>query len=200
MSALRGFGYRNPETRQVVWSDTKAHDRAIQDAWRRVVQPDDEVWVLGDLSIDSGPQVVEIMSKLPGTKHLVSGNHDKSNTKINKPQVAQQKIEEWSTIFDSIQDEAVIEIAGRMVTLSHFPSAEFGDGDIREPGFTPRYMDIRPDMRGGKTILLHGHTHGTEKAHGREYHVGLDAHGLQLVPEYQIITWVESLDSTTKKR
>lgn len=192
VSALRGFGYRDEATRKVVWADTDAHDKAIKDAWYKVVQPEDEVWILGDMSINSGPQVVEIMSQLPGTKHLISGNHDKTNTRIYPPKVHQPKIEEWSHVFASIRDEAQVEIGGHPVTLSHFPSASFGDGDIREPGFKPRYMDIRPEVT-GRSILLHGHTHGKEVDHGREYHVGLDAHGLQLVPEQTIIDWIETL-------
>jgi calcineurin-like phosphoesterase family protein len=192
VSGLRGFWMNDQDGVRV--PDTFAHDVTLAENWDAVVQPDDLVYVLGDLSINSGLQVDEWFKDRPGRKRLISGNHDKSHTAIFKPAKSGPVIERWSSIFESILDEDVIEIAGRKVTLSHFPSWEWGDGErARQDGYVSRYEKIRPWMK-DDTILLHGHTHDVERDHGREYHVGLDGHGLQLVPLQTIEDWVKTLD------
>lgn len=172
----------------------------LADNWDRVVSPEDEVWILGDMSINSGSQVAEWVNARPGIKHLVSGNHDKTHTGIFSKGKSDRVLAEWSSVFESIQNETVIEIAERRVTLSHFPFWSWGDGpSVRDnnPDFQPRYPDQRP-KEGKDTILLHGHTHSKETAHERSFHVGLDAHGLQLVSEETIIDWVITLDKTSR--
>src|SRR5690606_38214321 len=133
------------------------------------------------------------ISARPGIKNLVSGNHDKTHTAIFKrgKKGIDAVWERWTPLFESIQDETVIEIAGHKVTLSHFPSWEWGDGPERSEH--ARFEKFRPWVR-KDTIILHGHTHGTEKEHGREFHVGLDAHGLQLIHETVITEWISTLD------
>jgi len=194
VSGLREFWTYDQDGAKV--PDTEAHDRTLAENWDAVVQPEDTVWILGDMSINSGAQVTEWLSQRPGTKHLVSGNHDRTHTAIF-PKYYKNKIAQWTPFFASIQDEAVIEIAGQEVVLSHFPYWSWGDGpEVREsagPGFQARYEKFRP-WEGEKTILVHGHTHSHERDHERSYHVGLDAHELQLVPEQTIIDWVQTLD------
>lgn len=182
VSGLRGFHLENGDP------DTGAHDHALATVWDNTVHENDTVWVLGDLSINSGPQVAEWFAWRPGHVHLVSGNHDKSHSLAGHNRSAAKR-QEWAPLFKSIQDEAEIEIEGRKVTLSHFPYLSWGDGPGRGPA---RYEKWRP-WEGEDTILLHGHTHGTEQVHGRSMHVGLDAHGLQLVPLKEVETWVQSL-------
>lgn len=188
VSGLRGFWLPGQNGEPAV-PDTDEHDRVLAERWDACVAPDDMVWILGDLSINSGPQVIEWVSKRPGIKNLVSGNHDKSHTAIFR-KLAQGKMDEWSMLFESIQDETEIEIDGHPVTLSHFPSWDWGDGPGRGEA---RYEKFRPWVK-DETIILHGHTHGTEKGHGREYHVGVDAHEFFPVPESTIIEWIETLD------
>lgn len=186
VSGLRGFWKLDIDGVRVV--DTEAHDRALAENWDATVGPEDEVWVLGDLSINSGAQVLAWFADRPGIIHLVSGNHDQTHSLFG-PTKSSRKLAEWVPHFASIQDEATIVIAGKTVTLSHFPYWSFGDGHDRA---TARYEKWRP-VESDTAILLHGHTHGTETAHERSFHVGLDAHGLHLVPESVIAHWVDSL-------
>ena len=180
-----------------VWvPDTLLHDMTLAENWDAVVKPEDTVWILGDLSINSGKHVAPWIAERPGTKHLVSGNHDKTHTGIYTKGKSAPVFEEWSKVFASIQNEATITLAGRTVTLSHFPFWSWGDGPTAgggNPNFKPRYEEHRPTEE-PDTILLHGHTHSKETAHERSFHVGLDAHGLQLVPEAVILEWITTLD------
>ena len=196
VSGIRGFGWpKTARLREWDYVEIGLHDATIANNWDSVIGEDDEVWILGDLSINSGPHVAEWIEKRPGRKHLVSGNHDKSHTALF-PKYAEAKVAEWAPYFESIQDEATLEIGGKIVTLSHFPYWSWGDGPDtrgdREPGFRPRYPKVRPP-EGKKTILLHGHTHGLERAHERSLHIGLDAWGLQLVPMSTVEGFLEML-------
>ena len=55
-------------------------EQAIIGNYRKVVAPEDTVYILGDLTI-KGPQhrghLEYILEQLPGNKHLILGNHDK---------------------------------------------------------------------------------------------------------------------------
>ncbi|MGL4998008.1 MAG: metallophosphoesterase family protein [Cetobacterium sp.] len=194
VAGLRGFWRLDQD--DVHMPNTQAHDDTLALHWDAVVAPEDTVWVLGDMSINSGKQVAPWIAERPGTKHLVSGNHDKTHTGIFSPGKSARVLAEWSEVFESIQNETVIELGGKKVTLSHFPFWSWGDGpEVRNnnPNFQPRYEKFRPAER-PDTILLHGHTHSKERDHERSYHVGLDAHGLELVSEQTILDWLETLD------
>lgn len=53
------------------------HDQAIIDNWK-VVNPDDDVWILGDISWHSAEKTAEILRRLGGRKHICVGNHDRN--------------------------------------------------------------------------------------------------------------------------
>jgi calcineurin-like phosphoesterase family protein len=46
--------------------------------WNSTVQPEDFVYILGDVSFYNLPRTVEILNALNGSKFLVAGNHDRS--------------------------------------------------------------------------------------------------------------------------
>lgn len=49
---------------------------AIVTQWNSVVNPDDEVWILGDVFFCDKDKAKAIMDRLNGHKYLVYGNHD----------------------------------------------------------------------------------------------------------------------------
>lgn len=49
--------------------------------WNEVVNPRDEVWVLGDFSFGTPEEKARIFGHLNGSKHLIAGNHDNNATK-----------------------------------------------------------------------------------------------------------------------
>jgi calcineurin-like phosphoesterase family protein len=54
-------------------------ERSIR-LWNNTVKPEDMVIHLGDVAIGGYDQVKEILDSLPGTKVLVTGNHDESKS------------------------------------------------------------------------------------------------------------------------
>lgn len=54
-------------------------DGEIIKRWRAIVKPEDTVYILGDFSLKSGDYIHwyrSTLEKLPGSKHLILGNHD----------------------------------------------------------------------------------------------------------------------------
>jgi len=82
-------------------------DQKIINQWRATVQPQDIVYVLGDVTWGSQEQLLQIMQGLPGTKILIRGNHDRSHSN------------NWfiQTGFSAVLEKA--QVSG--VILSHFP-------------------------------------------------------------------------------
>lgn len=162
VSELRGFG-----------RDTDEHDHVLAAKWDRCVKPGDHVWVLGDISIGRGfaqDHALDWISKRNGIKHLIWGNHDCGHPMHRDAHKVQW---EFLSVFESVQERAVRQIAGHRVLLSHFPYS----ADHTE---VARYPEWRfPDT--GKW-LIHGHTHSNVKRMNRQLHVGLDAHALYPVP------------------
>jgi calcineurin-like phosphoesterase family protein len=147
------------------------HDHAVISRWNKTVAPDDTVWVLGDVGMGNSGSFLYAMLELNGTKHLISGNHDEvwpGHRDSHKHQ------DRWLQVFASIQPFARRRIGGHDVLLSHFPySGDHTDED--------RFGQYR--LRDEGRWLIHGHTHGTERLHGRQIHVGLDAWDLTPVNE-----------------
>ena len=62
--------YRRP------FSSVAAMNEGMVERWNETVGPDDVVWHLGDFAIRQRPEVVaEILARLRGQKHLVTGNN-----------------------------------------------------------------------------------------------------------------------------
>lgn len=67
--AIREYERRPFET-------VKEMDEAMIDIWKHRVLPNDIVYVLGDVGVHDKQRMKEIISSLPGEKHLIMGNHD----------------------------------------------------------------------------------------------------------------------------
>lgn len=134
VSRLRGFE-----------EDTDAHDEHLVKRWNAVVQPQDQVWVLGDIAMSRLDHALDLISYLPGHKHLIAGNHDGCHPMHAKAHKQQSR---YLEVFDSVQTMARRKINGQMVLLSHFPYTH----DRHEA----RYMQYRLPNYG--EWLLHGHT------------------------------------------
>lgn len=186
VAGKRGFWLKDQDG--VAEPNVYAHDDFLAAVWDTTVAPGDTVYVLGDTGIGRFSQVVlPWFEARPGTKHLISGNHDPVFVGHSK---WKKDMREWLEVFESVQSSASVKLAGRKVLLSHFPYEEWGEGPAR--GGESRYNEFRFPDKG--LPLLHGHTHGTEVAHGHSYHVGLDAHALELVPQESILEWLNTLD------
>ena len=170
VAGLRGFA--DPAE----WSEQFAQ------TWREQVGRNDVVWVLGDLALGKWREALQLVADLPGTKHLVSGNHDKCwPGDIDGARHQRAYLE----VFETVGPFARKKVAGRKVSLSHFPI----EGDHTETSRADQWR-----LRPFDGVLLHGHTHGPEvlttfqsgEFTTTQIHVGLDAWDLRLVSEDEV--------------
>jgi calcineurin-like phosphoesterase family protein len=140
------------------------HDAVICENWHATVKADDDVWVLGDLAASSPIYALGVLGALPGRKHLISGNHDKTHPMFRD---AHKHLRAYMEVFESVASAGRRRINGREVLLSHFP--------YRRDRGEARHLQWR--LRDEGAWLLHGHTHGAETISPliREVHVGVDA-------------------------
>ena len=130
----RGFG-----------SVEKMNEYMIQQ-WNGRVRQNDEVVILGDLSLGKADETNSILDKLHGKLFLVGGNHDKW---VDKPGANTGR-------FQWIKDYAEMNDDGRKVILCHYPIMCY-NGQFR------RDADGNP-----KVYMLHGHIHNTQDIAGVE--------------------------------
>lgn len=138
------------------------HDDYLIARWCETVTDGDEIWILGDLALSSPDRALEIIRYLPGTPHLVWGNHDRGHP---MHQDAERQHSRYLDVFASASVTAIHTIGGQDVTLSHFPYRE----DSRTQD---RYRQHRPKDEG--RWLIHGHVHDEFAVEGRQINVGVD--------------------------
>lgn len=84
-------------------------DEAMVTRWNETVGPEDEVWHLGDVAVGlSAARVSDLIGRLNGRKHLVTGNNDPPPT---------QALAGWA----SVQPYAEIVVDGIHLVLCHYP-------------------------------------------------------------------------------
>lgn len=177
VAKLRGF------------DDYKEHDRQIIRNLNELVAPDDDLYVLGDISSGSKTSLNEALSLLHrlnvGRTHrvLILGNHDSTRLEAGK---LRKFITEFGQV--AMRGSACVPGLGN-VLLSHYPYADYLD-DRPADGLSTNATSSRfqhlaiPDN--GRSVLLHGHTHATipdEFPDPRQCNVGLDAWKMRPVNE-----------------
>jgi calcineurin-like phosphoesterase family protein len=139
--------------------------RGLVERWNEVVQPDDDVWVLGDVAMGSIEESLKLIPRLNGRKLLVTGNHDRCwafHGAKHEPWI--QRYQDAG--FDEIhQGQVPFSLGDQPVEMCHFPYR--GDSQYED-----RYLQARPQDNG--KWLLHGHVHETWKQWGRMINVGCD--------------------------
>jgi len=121
------------------------------------VSPEQTVLWLGDCAMPMG-RFPEILNKLNGSKILVLGNHDKSESTMAR------------LGFDLVLDRVYLHIEDRSCLCIHYPYAD----QEHAKGKDVRYLERRPKRVKGQ-VLIHGHTHSKKKRDGNSIHVGVDA-------------------------
>lgn len=86
-------------------------DKTLIDNWNSRVTDRDDIYIVGDLSFRSAESIRNYLKKLSGKKHLIVGNHDKT----------WMKGIELDRYFESVGDIEEIKLAGRHITLCHYP-------------------------------------------------------------------------------
>ena len=117
------------------FTSVEANDAAIISNWNNVVNIDDYVYILGDISYHNVTKTIEILKKLNGHKILVVGNHDQKFLKNNQ----------FRNEFIEICYYKELDIeGGNKLILSHYPIVAFNG-----------------QFRGG--IHLYGHVHNSQQ-------------------------------------
>lgn len=115
------------------FKNIKEHDDLIIHNWNNVINPSDNVYILGDFSWLNGEETKKLIEKLNGAKFLIKGNHD-----------YWVKNGECKRLFQGIYDYKEINDNGKRLILSHYPIL-FYNGQHRG------------------TIHLYGHVHNSKE-------------------------------------
>jgi calcineurin-like phosphoesterase family protein len=51
-------------------------NQAIVQNWNKIIQPEDEVFVLGDIMLKDNENGIALLKQLKGKTHIILGNHD----------------------------------------------------------------------------------------------------------------------------
>ena len=94
-------------------------DKVLIENWNNVVSDNDDVWILGDLTLDE-KSAEKYLKMLKDKKHLIVGNHDRYIRDAN-----------CRKYFASIHDYKKIQDGKNKIVLFHYPIAEW-DGYYRD--------------------------------------------------------------------
>lgn len=115
------------------------HEYMIQ-RWNAKVRPQDEVVLLGDVSMERGKKTSELLEKLNGKLYLIVGNHDM----YLKDRRFDASRFEWIKQYEELYDNK------KKVILSHYPVFCYNGQYRRDKEGNP------------KTYMLYGHVHDTQ--------------------------------------
>lgn len=107
--------------------------------WNKKVRKNDEVVILGDLSIGKGVETNELLKRLNGKKYMIIGNHDR----FLQDKEFDHSLLEWEKPYHELNDN------NRKIVLSHYPVFCY-NGQYRLNG------EGEP-----KVYMLYGHVHNT---------------------------------------
>jgi calcineurin-like phosphoesterase family protein len=136
-------------------------NEAIVERFNSVVQPGDDVYILGDLCLGGGGPAIlaankELIERLNGRLHIIRGNHD------TEPRV--RMYASCANVVDEIKWADMLNYKGYHFYLSHFPTLT---------------SNLEKESLKKCTCNLFGHTHQTTNFHldmPFMYHVGVDSH------------------------
>lgn len=158
------WGHKNimnfcPATR-AHYRDVDHMNRDMIEQWNNLVEPEDLVYMLGDIAFMNGFEASKIVNSLNGRKILIKGNHDNKTIKDFH----------FRNSFEEIHDYLEIHYNGVKVCMFHYPIAEFNS-----------------QHRGA--VHFHGHLHQNPSGleHYRVRNVGWDCTGRILSTMEQMI-------------
>ena len=145
-------------------------DDALIKNWNNVVNPRDEVYMLGDLTMRPAAEAHGYLSRLNGRKYFIRGNHDRFL----------KGFEPYEGDFEWVKDYHVLRTEGRRLVLFHFPILEW-------------------DQFYRGALHLYSHVHNGEKSAerlavltGPAFNVGVDVNDFKPVSIEAILSLAES--------
>lgn len=173
----------------------RMHDEDLINNFNEILKPEDELYILGDLSTGgrvSAREAIAMVSRLKvprKRRHLILGNHDP----LIPSHGGGKELKDLLDQFNSVSRNEVIVIDGRNVVLSHFQFRNHFDGSVSGELSTNANVEEFSNyavVDDGHLLLLHGHTHAKdpfEFDNPREMNVGVDAWGMKPVSEEVVV-------------
>ena len=164
------FGHKNimnfcPETRARFNNDVTYMNNAMAEEWNHKVQPEDTVYILGDVAFMSGSDAGRMVKRLNGKKILIQGNHDKKTLKDAT----------FFNAFEEVHNYLFVNYDKHKIVMFHYPIAEW---DQMHRGALHFYGH------------LHGGKSGLEKY--RALDVGMDSTGEIVISMERAIRLIEN--------
>ena len=129
-----------------------------------IVQPEDDLWILGDIVLGKFEKAKPLLKLIPGRVHYLIGNHD-TDRRLSLYDELEWDCKHYATI---IKD-------GKWnFYLSHYPTLVANYDDNKKP------LPL---------INLYGHTHQKDNFYSNNpymYHVGVDSHDCKPISLEQI--------------
>ena len=134
--------------------DAHEMDETLVRNWNAIIQPEDHVYVLGDVTFHRPDVADKLLSRLMGKKFLIRGNHDKD-----------RYMDVLKKHFEWIKDYHEVTVDGQRIVLSHFP-----------------FLTWNKSHHG--SWHLHGHCHGNlpDDPNALRIDAGVDCHGFMPIP------------------
>lgn len=113
------WGHKNitkfcPKTRGH-YTDINHMNEDMVKQWNDLVQPEDLVYMLGDVAFMSASEASATMARLNGRKILIKGNHDSKTVKDKT----------FRNCFEEIHDYLVINYDKHRIVMFHYPICEW---------------------------------------------------------------------------
>ena len=126
------------------FKNTDDMDKQIIKNWNSKINPNDDVYFLGDFTLSNNIEYIEnILSQLNGNIYVIKGNHDKGVIKYFNHERQNKDEKDW--LIKEIYDYLQIKINNKTFVLFHYPIEDWAWSS--------------------NSIHLHGHLHGEYKLH-----------------------------------
>ena len=150
------------------FSTVQENDETIVEKFNSVVQPNDDLYLLGDLMLGDNGQGLKHLRQLNGNLHILWGNHDTT--------VRKELYKDLPNVAEVLGYAGMIKYRKWRFYLSHYPSITDNLNDLSKP-----WEQVK---------CLYGHTHQKTNFYNDNpllYHVGVDSHNCYPVSIEQIV-------------
>ena len=140
--------------------------------WNERVMPDDDIYVLGDLTLGNIDAGIALIATLNGKLHIMRGNHD-----------TDKKVERYLELPNVIEVKYadVLKYGKAVFWMGHYPT------------ITANYDDDKPWAK--HVVCLFGHTHQEQPFYNDNpymFNVGMDAHNCTPISIEEIIETIRN--------
>lgn len=97
------------------FQDVKEMNECMIETWNELIGPEDTVFHLGDFCFGGSSNWLDILPRLNGHIHLILGNHDVKNIRV-----------QYLDYFESVSFQQQIIVEGRSIYLNHYPFLTWG--------------------------------------------------------------------------